>query len=82
MSSDIHSPASCSYDLFIKLWKVDEDYKNFATLRGHEHSISSVRFMPGDDRLVSASRDQSIRIWEVATSYVRQSYSHTPRTII
>lgn len=60
---------SASYDLFIKLWNVENDYQNFATLRGHEHSVSSARFLPGDDKIVSSSRDQSVRIWEIATTY-------------
>ncbi|KIJ36649.1 hypothetical protein M422DRAFT_232459 [Sphaerobolus stellatus SS14] len=61
--------ASCSNDLFIKLWNVDNDYQNFATLRGHEHTISSVRFLPGDEKIVSASRDQSVRVWNIATTH-------------
>ena len=60
---------SCSYDLFVKLWNVDNNYQNFATLRGHEHSVSSARFLPGDDRVVSASRDQTVRIWNITTTY-------------
>jgi platelet-activating factor acetylhydrolase IB subunit alpha len=61
---------SCAYDLFIKLWNVENDYQNFATLRGHEHSVSSAKFLPGDDRIISSSRDQTVRIWEIATTYV------------
>ncbi|KAF8584526.1 dynein regulator [Ramaria rubella] len=69
---------SCSYDLFVKLWNVDNDYQNFATLRGHEHSVSSARFLPGDDRVVSASRDQTIRIWSIATTHcIKVLNSHT-----
>ena len=59
--------ATCSDDLFIKLWNVPDDYKNFATLRGHEHSISSVCFLPGDNQLISSSRDITVRVWEVST---------------
>ncbi|KJA21636.1 hypothetical protein HYPSUDRAFT_67562 [Hypholoma sublateritium FD-334 SS-4] len=61
--------ATCSDDLFIKLWNVPDDYKNYATLRGHEHSISSVHFLPGDNQLISASRDNTVRVWDVQTSH-------------
>lgn len=61
--------ATCSDDLFIKLWNVPDDYKNFATLRGHEHTISSIAFLPGDNQLISASRDNTVRMWDVQTRY-------------
>jgi platelet-activating factor acetylhydrolase IB subunit alpha len=34
---------------------------------GHEHNISGVCFLPGGDFLLSASRDKSIRLWEITT---------------
>ena len=74
-ASTFNVVVSGSHDLFIKLWDVENDYKNVATFRGHEHSISTCRFLPGDTRVVSASRDRTIRIWEVATTYVTPSIS-------
>ena len=62
--------ATCSDDLFIKLWNVLDYYKNFATLRGHEDSISSVSFLPGDNQVVSSSRDHTVRMWDVQTRCV------------
>ncbi len=38
--------ASCSSDLTIKLWDPSDEYKNIRTLPGHDHSISSIRFIP------------------------------------
>ena len=69
--------ASCSSDLTIKLWDPAEEYKNIRTLPGHDHSVSSVRFIPSGasgaplsgNLLASASRDQTIRIWDVTTGY-------------
>lgn len=69
--------ASCSSDLTIKLWDPADDYKNIRTLPGHDHSISAVRFIPSGspgaplagNLLASASRDQTIRIWDVTTGY-------------
>jgi platelet-activating factor acetylhydrolase IB subunit alpha len=70
-SSLIFNPATASYNLLIKLWNVNNEYKNFATLRGHEHSISSVRFLLGDNHLASSSRDHSVRIWDVQTTCIQ-----------
>lgn len=39
------------------------------TLHGHEHSVSCVRFLPGDRHIVSASRDRTLRVWETATGF-------------
>ncbi|KAH8890303.1 dynein regulator [Thozetella sp. PMI_491] len=69
--------ASCSSDLTIKLWDPSDDYKNIRTLPGHDHSVSAVRFIPSGaagapssgNLLVSASRDKSLRIWDVSTGY-------------
>ena len=36
---------------------------------GHDHNVSSVAFVPSGDFIVSASRDKSIKIWEVATGF-------------
>ncbi|KAI1102763.1 nuclear distribution protein nudF [Jackrogersella minutella] len=61
--------ASCSSDLTIKLWDPAEEYKNIRTLAGHEHSVSAVRFIPSGNLLVSASRDESLRIWDATTGF-------------
>lgn len=77
--------ASCSSDLTIKLWDPSEEYKNIRTLPGHDHSVSAVRFIPSGaagaptsgNLLVSASRDKSLRIWDVTTGYcVKTLRSH------
>lgn len=69
--------ASCSSDLTIKLWDPSDEYKNIRTLPGHDHSVSAVRFVPSGaagspssgNLLVSASRDTTLRIWDVSTGY-------------
>lgn len=69
--------ASCSSDLTIKLWDPNDEYKNIRTLPGHDHSVSAVRFIPSGaagapssgNLLASASRDKTIRIWDVTTGY-------------
>ncbi|KAI9223927.1 WD40-repeat-containing domain protein [Blastocladiella britannica] len=79
--------ATCSSDLSIKLWDVAADYANVKTLHGHDHSVSSVCFLPGAPipgaeptavgpsarapatHLVSASRDKSIKVWDLSNGY-------------
>lgn len=78
--------ASCSSDLTIKLWNPSDDYKNIRTLPGHDHSVSAVRFIPSGaagapssgNLLVSASRDKTLKIWDVTTGYcVKTLRDHT-----
>ncbi|KAI9889662.1 MAG: protein with putative role during mitosis [Vezdaea aestivalis] len=69
--------ASCSSDLTIKLWDPSDEYKNIRTLPGHDHSVSAVRFISNGttggpatgNLLVSASRDKTLRMWDVSTGY-------------
>ncbi|KAI0345250.1 dynein regulator [Trametopsis cervina] len=67
--------ATASSDLFVKIWDTQNDWKNSKTFPGHEHTVSAVRFMPGDQHIMSASRDKTIRIFDVAST-------HLIRTII
>lgn len=75
--------ASCSSDLTIKLWDPSDEYRNIRTLTGHDHSVSAVRFIPSgaagapasDNLLVSASRDRTLRIWDVSTGYCIRTLS-------
>jgi platelet-activating factor acetylhydrolase IB subunit alpha len=69
--------ASCSSDLTIKLWDPADGYRNIRTLAGHDHTVSSIRFIPSGasstpstgNLLVSSSRDMSLRIWDTTTGY-------------
>ncbi|KAK9236261.1 WD40-repeat-containing domain protein [Lipomyces kononenkoae] len=65
--------ASSSADLTIKLWDANDEYKNVRTLKGHDHTVSCVKFHPDGERIVSASRDKTLRIWAVKTGYCLRS---------
>lgn len=51
----------------IKLWDFTQSYLCLKTLHGHEHNVSGVTFLPSGDYILSASRDKSIKMWEVST---------------
>lgn len=59
--------ASCSADMSIKLWDFTQTFECVKTMLGHDHNVSSVAFVPAGDFVLSASRDKSIKMWEVAT---------------
>lgn len=68
---------TCSSDLLIKIWDSQNEWKNTKTFIGHDHAVSAVRFMPGDALIVSASRDRTIRVFDVATTHqVRTMTGH------
>lgn len=66
---------TCSSDLFIKIWDSQNEWKNTKTFPGHEHTVSSVRFLPGDQHIVSASRDRTIRVFDIATTHLVRTIS-------
>lgn len=59
--------ASCSADLTIKVWDYESKTRIKTITGGHEHNITGVEFMPTGDFLVSASRDGTLRMWDVAS---------------
>ncbi|KAJ2156596.1 Lissencephaly-1, partial [Coemansia sp. RSA 552] len=59
---------TCAADLTLRVWDVADEYKCVRTLHGHDHCVSDVAFW-GPDKIVSASRDKSVKIWELSTGY-------------
>ena len=72
---------SCSSDLSIKLWDGDKNYLCFRTLRGHDHNVSQILFMPNlidnskEEHILSCSRDQTIKIWEISTGFCVHTFA-------
>ena len=56
--------ASAGDDQKIQVWSVDQNI-SVVTLNGHQSKIIDLVFY-GNNRLISASEDKSIRIWDVA----------------
>lgn len=67
--------ASCSSDLTIKLWDLNNDYLCFKTLFGHNHNVSMVAFTPDGESVLSCSRDKTIKLWEVSSGYCKRTFS-------
>ncbi|KAH1015632.1 hypothetical protein HUJ04_006984 [Dendroctonus ponderosae] len=66
---------SCSSDMSIKFWDFQQSFECIRTMLGHDHSVSSVAFIPTGDFVVSCSRDKTIKMWEVSTGYCIRTYT-------
>lgn len=51
----------------IKLWDFTQTFECFKTMLGHDHNVSSVAFVPAGDFVLTASRDKTIKMWEVSS---------------
>lgn len=65
-----HLAVSCGSDMSIRLWDGDNDWVQARTFVDHDHSVHAVRFMPGDTIIVSASRDRTVKMWNVESGSV------------
>ncbi|GMM38479.1 Pac1 protein [Saccharomycopsis crataegensis] len=67
--------ATCSSDLYIKIWDSTNNFELKRTLSGHTHTISSVKFKNNDPgQLFSSSRDGSVILWDVTNGWRLRSF--------
>ena len=65
----------------ISLWNA-ETGKNAKTFYGHTAAVTSIDFSPDGTRIVSGSRDRTIRIWDIAGgSEIYKSFLPAPRCL-
>ncbi|MEX2139112.1 MAG: M56 family metallopeptidase [Pirellulales bacterium] len=55
-------------DPVLCVWNVATGERLGSDLIGHEHAPNTLRFLRGDEGLVSAGDDATVRIWNIATS--------------
>ena len=64
---------SGSYDTSLKVWSISEE-KCLQTLRGHQEAVLCVKF--NRERIVSGSKDCTIRIWEWTGNCLHTLHGH------
>ena len=66
-------PATCSSDLSIKVWDVENGFSCLQNLMGHEKVVSAISFADGKQQLVSCSHDETIKVWNIEGGYCEKT---------
>ena len=57
--------ASCSVDCTVRVWSAKNKKEPLLhTLEGHVGYVTAIQWVPGSDKIISASFDYSLRIWD------------------
>ena len=74
-SGPLFFPASpADLDATVRIWSATTGRQAIA-LRGHTHTVDSVKFLPDGQRLLSASWDGTIRLWDLNTGREARRYN-------
>ena len=68
--------ATASYDNTINLWSV-KDGQLLRSFNGHEDGVLAVSFDPTGQLIVTASNDNTIRIWDLEGTLITTLSGHT-----
>ena len=63
-------PKSCSSSQVIYNLHVSSSDFSFSVLTGHNHYVMCAQFHPSEDLVVSASLDQTVRVWDISGEHV------------
>eukprot|EP00755_Sulcionema_specki_P004520 Sspe_Gene.4552::Locus_1491_Transcript_1_1_Confidence_1.000_Length_1225::g.4552::m.4552 len=74
---------SCSRDKLVKAWRVGEDARinHLHTLAGHSFVVANVCSNDDGSRIVSGSRDNTVRMWDSETG-AQVKCKETPRNLV
>ncbi|MFN7572901.1 MAG: hypothetical protein ACK5TK_15850 [Betaproteobacteria bacterium] len=73
MSADGKRLASGGDAKVLRIWDLDTGQQVGASLVGHEKFINAVAFTPNQQIIVSASGDETIRLWSASDGLLRQT---------
>ncbi|HEV2971475.1 MAG TPA: M56 family metallopeptidase, partial [Pirellulales bacterium] len=68
--------ASCEWNSTMCVWNLDTGEPLVSQLAAHVQPPNSIRFLPDDQRLVTAGDDGTIRIWNLADSRQERVMQH------
>lgn len=75
-------PHNRRYITYDELYKIEDKANGIKKLRGHTAEIKSVAFSPDGTKIVSGSRDRTVKIWNVRTGTVIHTLQgHTAKVI-
>jgi WD40 repeat protein len=76
-----HVLATAGTDQFIRLFEMGQTNHTPRLLEGHTNAICSLKFA-ADGRLISASKDHTVRVWDIRQSPSSQAFSLPPGRMI